>query len=142
LKQGPQELASGETSAQRAENGMADMLRKALKIFRRHPLLSGTFLLALALTLFFGISALSRAIYWAQHQRDPVAPWMTVGYVARSWGLHPKEIDERANLPHPPGHPMTLREIASERGVPVQDIITLVEKTVDDLLAEQAQKHD
>ena len=30
-----------------------------------------------------------------------IAPWMTVGYIGRSWGLDPVEIDTRAGLPLP-----------------------------------------
>jgi hypothetical protein len=55
---------------------------------------------------------------------------MTVSYVGRSWGLVPREIDRLAGLPLPQGHPLTLAEIASGRGVPVAEIIGEVEEAV------------
>jgi hypothetical protein len=69
-------------------------------------------------------------IYWATHENEPVQGWMTVSYVGRSWGLVPREIDRLAGLPLPQGHPLTLAEIASGRGVPVAEIIGEVEEAV------------
>lgn len=106
---------------------------------RRHPFLVAAFALALALSLFFSARIVVRTIYWSQHREEAVAGWMTVGYVGRSWGLDPREIDARAGLPMPEnGRPFTLEQIARERGVPVAQIIALVEETVATMRAEHA----
>ena len=76
-------------------------------------------------------------IYWSQHQKETIRPWMTIGYVGKSWGLKPHEIDLRAGLPHPPNHPLTLTEIAKIQGIPVEDVIKNVESTVATMKAEQ-----
>ena len=57
---------------------------------------------------------------------------MTVGYVARSWGLEPRALDAEAGMPVPEvkGHPQTLEEIARDRGVPVAEVIAEVEAAV------------
>lgn len=102
-------------------------------LIRRHPYLVAAFALASTLALYFAVSAIVGAIYWSQHRNEPVSPWMTVGYVGRSWGLKPQLIDEVAGLPLPKGHPMTLAEIAKERGVPVEEVIALVEAAVAEL---------
>lgn len=100
---------------------------------RRHPLLVGALSLAIIVTLFFGVRFVMHAVYWEAHTREPVAGWMTVGYVGKSWNINPRKIDELAGLPQPDGHPMTLNEIAEERGVPVADIIAEVEAAVAEL---------
>ena len=107
-------------------------------LIRKHPFLVGAFVLALALSLFFAGRIAYRAFYWSQHSQEPIAAWMTVGYIGRSWGFDPRDIDARADLPLPErGKPFTLEQIAKDRGVPVSDIIALVEATLDEMIAER-----
>jgi hypothetical protein len=110
-------------------------------LWRRHPRLVAAFLVALALAIFFTGKIVWRTVWWSQHQQEQVMPWMTVGYVGRSWGLDPREIDERAGLPMPQGKPLTLKDIAAQRGVPVSEIVALVETTVQQMLQEEAARH-
>jgi hypothetical protein len=67
---------------------------------------------------------------------------MTVGYVGRSWGLDPRELDAVAGLPLPEerGHPLTLAEIARNRGVPVAEVIADVEAAIATMRAAEAQE--
>jgi hypothetical protein len=76
-------------------------------------------------------------VYWATHQQEPIRSWMTVGYVARSWGLEPRALDTEAGLPIPEvkGRPQTLEEIARDRGVPVTEVIAGLEAAVERLRA-------
>ena len=53
-----------------------------------------------------------------------------------------REIDRIAGLPLPQGHPLTLQEIARERGVPVAEIIAGVEAAVAKLQARNAEGTD
>lgn len=105
-----------------------------LQLWRTRPYLVSSFLLACAVTLFFGVRFVSQAIYWSDpaHHNQAVQGWMTVGYVARSWDLNGREIDEIAGLPLPEikGHPQPLVEIARDRGVPVADVIAEVERAI------------
>jgi sugar phosphate isomerase/epimerase len=112
-------------------------MTRLLTLWRARPWLTSAFLSACALTLFFAGSFAYATIYWATHQNEPVRPWMTVGYVARSWGLDGREIDALANLPLPEvkGHPQTLKEIAADRGVPVSEVIAEVEAALATLQA-------
>ena len=106
-------------------------------LWRRHRAASLVFLLAAAVTLFFVVRIAVSAVYWAGHQEEPIQPWMTVGYIGHSWDLPPRDIDARAGLPLPvEGHPFTLQEIADQRGVPVAEVIALVEKTLAEMRAE------
>lgn len=108
--------------------------------FRRHPILVSAFILFTLLALLFAGRFAYRFAYWSAHQNQPVAAWMTVGYVAHSWHLDPRAIDAAAGLPSPVGHPLTLSEIAAERGVPVEQIITAVEAAIAELQAEHGNK--
>jgi hypothetical protein len=106
--------------------------------WRQRPLLTLAFVLALSMTLFFAGRFVYQAVYWANHQNVEVRGWMTVGYIARSWGLKPHEIDQMANLPAPPGHPLPLVEIARMRNVPVSEVIAEVEAAIATLTARKA----
>ncbi len=101
-------------------------------LWRRRPVLTSAFVLACAVTLFFIGRVVYSGIYWASHQDDPIKSWMTVGYIARSWDLDGREIDAIAGLPLPEvkGHPQPLREIARDRGVPVEDVIAEVARAI------------
>lgn len=111
-------------------------------LWKTHPRLLVSFLLVAALALFFAGRILWGVVYWAEHRNEDVQPWMTVGYVGRSWEFDPREIDRRAGLPLPEGHPLTLQEIARQRGVPVAEIVALVEATVAEMQAERDAAHD
>lgn len=103
------------------------------QLFKNHPYAASGFLLATAITLFFMIRIVTSAIYWADpdHQNETVKPWMTVGYIAKSWNLDPQQIDLLAGLPTPEGHgPWTMKEIARSRGVEVQVVIDQVNATI------------
>jgi hypothetical protein len=115
-----------------------------LGLWRQRPYLVSAFLLACAVTLFFGVRFVSKAIYWANpaHQQQAVEGWMTVGYIAKSWGLDPRALDDLAKLPLPEekGHPQPLVEIARDRAVPVSEVIADVEAAIAQLQAGASQK--
>lgn len=116
-----------------------------MTLLRRHPLLALCFVLALALTLFFAGRFVVQVVYWSNpdHQQQKVQGWMTVGYIGKSWGLPPREIDALAGLPPPEqGKPFTLEQIARDRGVPVADVIAQVEAALETLLARKASGQD
>jgi uncharacterized membrane protein YgcG len=113
-----------------------------LRLWRQQPLLGSAFLLAVAVTLFFAASTVWNAVYWAMNREQPVSPWMTVGFVGRSWDVDPREIDRIAGLPLPEvkGRPQPLSEIAADRGVPVEDIILKVEAAIALIRAEEERQ--
>jgi hypothetical protein len=104
-------------------------------LWRGHRWALGGFVLASAVTLFFLMHIVVRTAFWldpAHHDMAP-QPWMTVGFIGKSWDLDPAEIDAGAGLPSPgkeTGHPLTLAEIARQRGVPVAQVITEVEAVI------------
>lgn len=106
------------------------------RMWRLHPRLTLAFVLASAMALFFAGRVLWSVAYWAEHRQEPVAGWMTAGYVGRSWGLDPREIDAQAGLPAPQGSPLTLEEIARAQGVPVATVVAAVEAAIAALQAQ------
>ena len=103
------------------------------KLWRKHKILTSLFTLALILMIFFGVRTVRQAIYWSDpaHHNESVKPWMTVGYIGKSWHLDPRQIDALAGLPAPvAGHPKPLVEIARDRGVPVATVIQEVEAAI------------
>ena len=103
------------------------------QIFKSHPYAASGFVLAAAIILFFMVRIVTSAIYWADpaHHNESVKPWMTVGYIAKSWDLDPQQIDLLAGLPTPANHgPWTIKEIARARGVEVQVVIDQVNATI------------
>ncbi len=105
-----------------------------LTLWRQRPILVSAFLLATALTLFFAGRLVVQTIYWSNpaHHEQRVSEWMTIGYIARSWGLEPQKLDALTGFPVPKikGHPQTLREIATDRGVPVETVIAEAEAAI------------
>jgi hypothetical protein len=109
-------------------------------LFRNHPIAVSGFIVAAAVTLFFLFRIVASALYWSDpaHQNETVKAWMTVGYIAKSWGLNPREIDVLAGLPTPEEHgPWTIREIAAARGVEVQVVIDQVNASIAALRAKE-----
>lgn len=109
------------------------------RLWQDHPRLLLAFLLALSLSAFFAGRLVWSAVYWAGHRQEVVQPWMTLGYVGRSWQLDPREIMARLSLPLPRGEPLTLQEMADMRSVPVDVILIEVERAIATLRAEQGQ---
>jgi hypothetical protein len=110
-------------------------MKRLFIAWHSRPVLTSAFLLACAVTLFFAGQLVVFTAYWAMHREMPVEPWMTVGYVARSWGLDPRQLDAAAGLPVPEvkGRPQPLAEIARDRGVAVADVISQVEAAIEAL---------
>ncbi|MGV8839576.1 MAG: hypothetical protein ACWA6X_04655 [Bauldia sp.] len=106
-------------------------IRSLFSVFRHSPRLAIAFTVAAAVTLFFAVRIVIGIFGWDPPPDEEIRPWMTVGYIGRSWDVDPREIDALADLPLPEDRvseprPYTLQEIADERGVPVEEIIAAV----------------
>ena len=105
------------------------------QVLRRHPYLTAAFVIAAALTLWLLVEVISHAVDWSGHRDEPLAPWMTMGYVGRVHDVPPREIDALAGFPTPEeaGHPLTIAEIASRQGKSVEEVIAEVQAALADL---------
>lgn len=115
-------------------------MKRLFAVWSARPWLTSAFLLACAVTLFFAGRLVFYTAYWATHREMPVQGWMTVGYVARSWGVDPRDLDAAAGLPLPEvkGRPQPLAEIARDRGVPVAEVIADVEAALREMRRDAA----
>lgn len=107
-------------------------------MFRHSPRLAIAFTIAAVVTLFFAVRIVIGIFDWDPPPNEEIRPWMTVGYIGRSWDVEPRDIDELAGLPLPEDRaseprPYTLQEIADERGVPVDEIIAAVAVALEEL---------
>ncbi|MGD9917739.1 MAG: hypothetical protein AB7U46_06935 [Paenirhodobacter sp.] len=104
------------------------------------------FVIAVGLAAFFGGRIVVRAVYWANpaHHRQLPEPWMTPGYIARSWHLPPEAIDGVLGDGVGPGFidhgPPTLERIAAKQGVPVGALIERLDSALPALAAQEPAK--
>lgn len=98
-------------------------------LIRRHPVLSTAFAIALAATLFFGVTTVQRTLYWMDpaHHAQALEPWMTPRYIAHSWLVDGPELAEHLGVPLDPKERPTLDSIAKKRGVPLATVIAEAE---------------
>lgn len=94
-----------------------------------------TLILALALGAVgvFGVRSVVHAVYFANpaHRMQPVAPWMTPGFIARAWHIPRDEVLAALDAPMPPPEgPMSLEELAAYRGVPLAQVMAEAEALV------------
>ena len=96
-------------------------------------------LLAACLGLFallvFGGMATRQAIYWNDpgHRQQPLEPWMTPRYVARSYGLPPETMRTLLQLGEQPGtRQPTISAIAAEMGLSLPQLQDIVKTASDE----------
>ncbi|AOZ69628.1 hypothetical protein LPB142_10120 [Rhodobacter xanthinilyticus] len=95
------------------------------RLWREQRLAMIGFGLALGLMVFFGARTVSRALYWADpaHLRQTPEPWMTPGYIARSWHLPNGALVDLLGAPQEGKGRQRLADIARARGIPVEVLI-------------------
>ena len=100
-------------------------------LWKDHKVLLAGFVLAVAVMLFFGIRSIMFYVYWADpaHREEPIAGWMTPGYVSHSWALPPTLLRETLAIP-PEARRVTIKALAEERGVPTNEIIGQIETAI------------
>ena len=100
-------------------------------ILRHHPILATLFALALVATLLFAVRLGAALLYWSDpaHRDQPVAGWMTPGYVAHSWDLPPEAV-QRALGPGTDLRGRTLDEIAAAQGRDPAALVAALEAAI------------
>ena len=88
-----------------------------LRFFRsRRRLLGLMFLVALAITIFFGIRAYQQATQLRSQTDEPIRPWMNVSYIAHSYDVPQDVLYEALGLPTDRPDPRPVGEIARDEG--------------------------
>lgn len=94
-------------------------------LWRHHPIAVALFIGAALATIVFAVRVVMFTLYWANpdHRQVTPEPWMTPGYIAHSWDLKPGAISEYFGAPPQHGKPRTLKDIAGDKDIPVQDVV-------------------
>src|SRR5262245_8470873 len=96
---------------------------------RKRLLLLSGFIIALIITLFFGVRLVRRILY--RPTREPIRAWMNIGYVARAYGVPPRVLEEALGLPpgpHPDRRPISA--IAKAQNRSTDEVIQILEQAV------------
>jgi hypothetical protein len=88
------------------------------------------FALAALGTGLFATRAVRRAIYWQTHRDEPIKPWMSVRYVARSYRVPPHVLYQAIGLEPQPRDRRPLREIAREQNRSVEELIAELQEAI------------
>ncbi|HEY6118418.1 MAG TPA: hypothetical protein VIV66_00590 [Pyrinomonadaceae bacterium] len=99
------------------------------KLGRQQWFVLAGLLLVLLFTGFFAVRTVQRAAYWHRHRDERIRPWMSIGYIARSYRVPPQVLYAALGLP-PKKDRRPLKEIAREQNRPVDDVITTLEKAI------------
>ena len=109
------------------------MMKTMITLWHKHRLLLLAFVVTTLLTLFFAARFIFFVQYWNDpaHREQPLEGWMTLGYIAHSYQI-PRETLAAALGVVPPGKGKrpTLKQIAGEKGMPVDAFAVEVEATI------------
>lgn len=108
------------------------MIARLKAAWTKAPWLVSGFALALALTAFFGVRMISSAVYWSdpRHTDQPIAGWMSPGYVAMSWRVPREVLADVLDLTPGSGRPPRLEDIAAARDVPLDTLTAEIEAAI------------
>lgn len=100
------------------------------KFGTQQQLLIACLAVVLVITGIFAFRATRSAIYWHYHRDEPIKGWMTVGYVARSYGVPPHVLYKAIDLPPKPPDRRPLREIAKSQNRELSKLIADLENAI------------
>jgi len=88
-------------------------------------LIRAGFVLAIALTLFFGVRTVASLFYWSNPDLvdRQIEGWMPVGYVGRSWDIPRDDMIAITGIETPPWRGLSIEQIAEDRGIPLEVFI-------------------
>ncbi|HEX6290481.1 MAG TPA: hypothetical protein VFZ66_14935 [Herpetosiphonaceae bacterium] len=96
------------------------MRRKRIR--RRILLLSAALAVALSVLVMFSVRAFEHARHLRQRTDEPIQPWMTIPYVARSYQVPPPLLAEALGLPPGAKERRPLGQVAAGQGRAFADV--------------------
>jgi len=114
------------------DNKAVPAMKKILQMWKAHKVAATAFVVALIVALFFAARLAYFWVYWSDpsHRNQPIEDWMTVGYVARSYGVPRDKLAEAIALNPTPGERRTLSQLAAERGVATDTLKTELRQAI------------
>ncbi len=107
------------------------MIRGIRQLWHTRRGLLLAFVVVLAVTLFLVARTILLFTYWQSHRDAELQPWMTLGYVERSYGLPPRSLRGLAGEDVQPGQRLTLAELAAARGMSLDQFEQEVQGAID-----------
>lgn len=99
-------------------------------LWARHRPALVIMVIAAAFAAFFALRLVAFWIYWSEpaHHNQQIQPWMTPGYVARSYGVDPVEIRDMLAVPQDAPRGSTLEDIARMTGRDTGALIAVLQQ--------------
>lgn len=96
------------------------------------------FVLAALASLFFATRFTVQAIYWSNHREEPLAGWMTIGYVAHSYDVAPGRLREALGPPAGTPDRRPIAEIAASLGLSTEEALERLREAIERARSEAA----
>ena len=97
---------------------------------RKRLLLISGFVIALLITLFFGVRLVRRILY--RPTREPIRAWMNLGYIAHAYGVSPRVLEDALGLPPgPPPDRRPISQIAKVQNRTTAEVIQILETAIE-----------
>lgn len=110
---------------------MRSKVLNSVKGFRwQQWLILVVFLLIASFTVFKAVHTVQRVNYWKAHRDEPLRGWMTIGYVAHSYGVPPHVLYQALGLPHKPPDKRPLRVIAKAQHRSIGEIEAILHEAI------------
>jgi hypothetical protein len=107
-------------------------LRQILtRLWRTNRLLVIAFSFAAGLTLFFAVRTITFYAYWSAHQNAPIEPWMTAGYISKSYRVPLEVVTDALGIPEAARDRRPIGRIAHERGTPLAQLVLDVHDAIE-----------
>ncbi|MEP6636662.1 MAG: hypothetical protein ABJB97_08035 [Acidobacteriota bacterium] len=90
------------------------------------------FVLVLSFTGLFAVRTVRRTIFWHTHQDEPIRPWMSLGYVAHSYGVPVWFLRQALGLPPKSNGPdrRPIRVIARDQKRSVGEVVATLNEAI------------
>ena len=112
-----------------ASDGMYIRYHVGVTLQRKRLLLVGAFVVALAITLFFGVRFVTRIRN--RPTRDPIRAWQDMGYISHAYGVPPRVLEEALGLKQgPPPDRRPIGEIAASQNKTTDEVIRVLETAI------------
>lgn len=106
-------------------------------MFTRRTALRALLVLAVGVVAFTAWNAYRRFLRFRAATFEPVAPWMSIGYAARSWGVSPRDLHDALGLTEDKPDFRPLGEIGRDLGFTEAEFMAQVEAKLKALSARQ-----
>lgn len=99
--------------------------------WKRHKLLVVGFIAACILTATLLVTLIADLVYWPKHRDTEISGWMTIGYVAHSYGIDKRPLIEALGVEMEIRRHLTLKTIAEAEGIALPALIEALQTAID-----------